>query len=60
VIGAAIMVGRIATGEIQEPKAATKSAASELARKGGTSRAKALSGKKRNEIAKKAAEARWK
>jgi hypothetical protein len=59
-IGAAIMVGRIATGEIEEPKAPAKSAAAELGSKGGNARAKALSGKKRKEIAKKAAKARWK
>jgi hypothetical protein len=53
------MVARIATGEIQEPKAAPKSAAAELGSKGGKARAKALSGKKRKEIAKKAAQKRW-
>lgn len=60
VIGAAIMVGRIATGEIEEPKVPSKSAAAELGSKGGKARAKALSGKKRKEIAKKAAASRWK
>ena len=60
VIGAAVMVGRIATGEIDEPKAAApKSAAAELGSKGGKARAKALSGKKRREIAKNAAAKRW-
>jgi hypothetical protein len=59
VIGAAIMVGKIATGEIQEAKVPAKSAAAELGSKGGKARAKALSGKKRKEIAKKAAAKRW-
>ena len=59
VIGAAIMVGRIATGEIEDTKAPAKSAAAELGSKGGKARAKVLSGKKRSEIARKAAKARW-
>jgi hypothetical protein len=58
VIGAAVMVGRIATGEIEDAKPA-KSAAAELGSKGGKARAKALSSKKRKEIAKKAATKRW-
>jgi hypothetical protein len=57
----------IATGEVQEIKKETtdelKSAAALLGRKGGLkggkARAKALSAKKRKEIAKKAAAARW-
>lgn len=57
-IGAAVTVGRIATGEI-EKRAALKSAAAELGRKGGKARAAALSKKKRAEIAKKAAAKRW-
>ena len=60
VIGAAVMVGRIATGEIEDAKAPAKSAAAELGSKGGKARAKALSKKKRSEIAKKAAAQRWK
>ena len=60
VIGAAIMVGRIATGEIQEAPPAPKSAAAELGSKGGKARAAALSKSKRKEIAQKAARSRWK
>jgi len=59
VIGAAVMVGRIATGEIEEAKAPAKSAAAELGSKGGKARAANLSKKKRSEIAKKAATKRW-
>jgi hypothetical protein len=59
VIGAAVTVGRIATGEIQEPKAAPKSAAAELGSRGGKARAAALTKKKRKEIAQKAAKSRW-
>jgi hypothetical protein len=59
VIGAAVMVGRIATGEIEDAKAPAKSAAAELGSKGGKARAKALSKTKRKAIAKKAAAKRW-
>lgn len=58
VIGAAVMVARIATGEIEE-KPVTDSAAAVLGRKGGAARAKALTKKRRAEIAKKAAQGRW-
>ncbi len=58
VIGAAVLVGRIATGEIEE-SAPKLSAAAELGAKGGKARAKSLSKKKRSEIAKKAAAKRW-
>jgi hypothetical protein len=65
VIGAAIMVGKIATGEIEEkpvtPEGEGKDpAAVALGRKGGKARAAGLSARKRKEIAKKAAQARWK
>jgi hypothetical protein len=63
----AVMIAQIATGEIGSPKEETdliKLAASAMGRKGGLkggkARAKALSPKKRSEIAKKAAAARWK
>jgi hypothetical protein len=58
VIGAAIMVARIATGEAQENAVNADSAA--VGRKGGEARASALSAKRRKQIAKKAAAARWK
>ena len=58
VIGAAVMVAKIATGEIEE-KAILKSAAAELGSKGGKARAKSMSAKKRREIARKAAAKRW-
>ena len=59
VIGGAIKVAKIATGEIEEDKRA-KSAAAELGSKGGKARASKLSKKRRAEIAKKAAASRWK
>jgi hypothetical protein len=62
----AVMIAQIATGEIEAPKAETdelKNAAAILGRKGGLkggkARAEKLSAKKRSEIAKKAAKARW-
>ncbi|HVM80982.1 MAG TPA: hypothetical protein VMU06_18320 [Stellaceae bacterium] len=59
-IGAAVKVMRIATGEEAEKlTAALKTAAAELGSRGGKARATALSKKKRAEIARKAARARW-
>jgi hypothetical protein len=59
VIGAAIMVGRIATGEIEDKKPPAKSAAAELGSKGGKARAKTLSKARRKEISKLGSAARW-
>lgn len=61
VIGAAVTVAKIATGEIEDaPEDEGKNkAAQELGRKGGKARAKSLSAKRRKEIAKKAAAKRW-
>jgi hypothetical protein len=56
------MVGRIATGEIEEgtpPDDGKDPAAVSLGRKGGKARAAGMTAKKRKEIAKKAAKARW-
>ena len=60
VIGAAVMVGRIATGEIEETPEPVKSAAAELGSRGGKARAARLTKDRRSEIARKAAEKRWK
>ena len=62
-IGNAVRVMRIATGEIEESgqtEDGKNRAAVELGRKGGKARAIKLSRVKRQEIAKKAAQARWK
>lgn len=60
VVSAAVMVGKIATGEVPDPK---RDAGAEANRKGGLkggkARAKSLSAKERKEIARKAAKARW-
>lgn len=60
VISNAVRVMKIATGEIEETTEDGKNkAAVELGRKGGAARAKSLSARKRREIAKRAAGARW-
>ena len=59
-IGAAIMVGRIATGEIEDERHELKSAAAQLGSKGGKKRAENMTPERRKEIAQKAAAQRWK
>lgn len=61
-IGAAVMIAKIATGEIEESFPADdgkNKAAQELGRMGGKARAAGMSAKRRKEIAKKAAAQRW-
>lgn len=60
VIGAAIMVAKIATGEIEDSDLKGKEYASKGGKKGGKARARALTQNKRSEIARAAALARWK
>ena len=61
VIGAAIKVAKIATGEEEDDsKDEVSSAAAQMGRKGGKARAEKLTKEQRSEIAKKAAEKRWK
>ncbi len=61
VIGAAVKVAKIATGEIEEDTGddGKDKAAVELGRKGGQARAKKLTTERRREIARKAAKTRW-
>lgn len=62
VVSNAVHVMKIATGEIEEldqTDDGKSKAAVELGRKGGTARANTLSPKKRRDIARKAASARW-
>ena len=60
VIGAAVMVAKIATGEEEEAEdKKASSAAAELGRKVGKARAKNMSAERRSEIAKNAAAKRW-
>lgn len=62
VIGNAVHVMRIATGEIEETAEVDDGkdpAAKALGRKGGRARAEAMSPERRAEIARKAAKSRW-
>jgi hypothetical protein len=61
VIGNAVKVMRIATGEEEEAKTedGKDKAAVSLGKRGGTARAKSLSQDDRVKIARKAAKARW-
>jgi hypothetical protein len=60
VIGNAVKVMRIATGEEPDDIDPAKSAAAELGSRGGKARAARMTPERRAEIAKKAARARWK
>jgi hypothetical protein len=63
VIGAAVHVMRMATGEVDDTTEADDGkdpAAQALGRKGGKARAKKITPKRRTEIARKAARSRWK
>lgn len=60
-VGLAVMVGKIATGEIEDnPTPEDKAHHSRGGKKGGAARAAALTPDQRSEIAKKAAAKRWK
>ena len=61
VVGCAVTVGKIATGEIHETLQPDRSVPARRAGglKGGKARAKALSAERRSEIARKASNARW-
>ena len=61
VIGAAVKVMQIATGEINEDldDDGKNKAAVELGRKGGKARAERMTPERKREIARKAAETRW-
>ena len=56
VIGAAVMVGRIATGDIEDWVPSKKSTGGKI---GGKARSEKLTPEKRRAIAKKAAKSRW-
>jgi type IV secretory pathway TrbL component len=63
VIGNAVRVMRIATGEVEdkpgEPAPGKDAAAAALGKRGGAARAKKLTAEQRAEIARKAAAKRW-
>ena len=59
-IGLAVMIGKIATGEIEDERdEKLSSAAAEMGRKGGQKRAENMTPERRAEIAKTAAAKRW-
>jgi len=58
-IGLAVMIGKIATGEIEDTADTTKSAAAQLGSLGGKKRAETMSPERRSEIARQAAAKRW-
>lgn len=53
------MIGKIATGEIEDEREGLSSAAAQLGSKGGKKRAENMTPERRAEIARKAAEKRW-
>ena len=59
VIGNAVKVMRIATGEEEDERAPVANAAATLGKLGGVARAQNLTAEQRAEIAKKAATKRW-
>lgn len=60
-IGLAVMIGKIATGEIEDtaPDDGKDPAAKALGAKGGRKRAETMTPERRAEIARKAASTRW-
>ena len=58
-IGLAVLIGKIATGEIEDEREAASSAAAQLGSLGGRARATKLGKERRTEIATTAAKVRW-
>lgn len=58
-IGLAVMIGRIATGEIEDEREGIASAAAQMGKLGGKARAAGMTPERRAEIAKAAAAKRW-
>lgn len=58
-IGLAVMIGKIATGEIEDEREPIASAAAQLGSLGGKRRAESLDANRKREIAQAAAKARW-
>jgi len=58
-IGLAVLIGKIATGEIEDERDDAKSAAAQLGSLGGKKRAANMTPERRKEIAQKAAAKRW-
>lgn len=58
-IGLAVLVGKIATGEVEDDREGASSAAAQLGSLGGKKRAENMTPERRKEIAQKAAAKRW-
>ena len=58
-IGLAVMIGRIATGEVEDERDDLSNAAAQLGREGGKKRAASMTPERRREIAQAAAAKRW-
>ena len=58
-IGRAVMIAKIATGEVEDEREGVASAAAQLGSRGGKKRAENMAPERRVEIARKAARTRW-
>ncbi|MDP9412755.1 MAG: RNA-binding protein [Pseudomonadota bacterium] len=58
-VARAVMIGKIATGEIEDEREELSSAAAQLGSKGGKARAEKMTPERRAEIARAAAIKRW-
>lgn len=58
-VSRAIMVAKIATGEVEDEREELTTAAAQLGSKGGKKRAENMTPERRKEIAQKAAAKRW-
>lgn len=58
-VGLAVLIGKIATGEVEDTADESKAHHREGGKKGGAARAAALSPEARTEIARQAAAKRW-
>ena len=58
-IGLAVMIGKIATGEIEDEREGIASAAAQMGKLGGKARAAAMTPERRAEVARTAAARRW-
>jgi hypothetical protein len=58
-VARAVMIAKIATGEIEDEREELSSAAAQLGSKGGKKRAETMTPERRAEIARKAAATRW-
>lgn len=58
-VGLAVMIGKIATGEIEDTRDGLSSAAAQMGKLGGKARAAAMTPERRAEVASAAAAKRW-